>query len=365
MRVVRCSLSIHSDPRLLEQMIRNLVSNALKYTKRGKVLLGCRRHEGMLSIEIWDTGIGIPDKDLQAIFEEYHQLDNPARERSRGLGLGLSIVQRLGTLLGHRVRVRSQPGKGSVFAIEVMLPPTRRHRSRRQLCSLQVIGPVKVFTALVRSWLLRTILRCASFSNLSQGRGSSRGDGAGWDNGAGHWWPRGGTARPHPCGLQPAEWHERASGGGEAAGEPWSPGSDHCPYRGHIDRHVTPYRAREHCVRLNKPVKLTELTRSFSVFLPYRNPRRSDLRRVLLNRAASPEAPIIFIVDDDSHVREGLRRCSKKTDGSLKISRLVRHFSPPTGPGSEACLIDAYLPGMDGLELLRRLRMPAISCPLS
>ena len=132
LRVVPCGLSIHSDPRLLEQMIRNLLSNALKYTKRGKVLLGCRRREGMLSIEIWDTGVGIPDEELQAIFEEYHQLDNAARERSRGLGLGLSIVQRLGNLLGHRVRVRSQPGKGSVFAIEVMLPPSETAPQRER-----------------------------------------------------------------------------------------------------------------------------------------------------------------------------------------------------------------------------------------
>jgi PAS domain S-box-containing protein len=123
-RVVLCGLSIYSDPRLLEQMIRNLLSNALKYTKRGGVLLGCRRQEGMLRIEIWDTGIGIPEKDLQAIFEEYHQLDNAARERSHGLGLGLSIVQRQADLLGHRVRVRSRLGRGSIFAIEVMLPPS-------------------------------------------------------------------------------------------------------------------------------------------------------------------------------------------------------------------------------------------------
>ena len=68
--------------------------------------------QDMLSIEIWDTGIGIPDEELQSIFEEYHQLDNAARERSRGLGLGLSIVQRLGNLLGHRVRVRSRSGQG-------------------------------------------------------------------------------------------------------------------------------------------------------------------------------------------------------------------------------------------------------------
>ncbi len=122
LRVVPCGLAIRSDPRLLEQMIRNLLSNAMKYTRRGKVLLGCRRRAGMLSIEVWDTGIGIPDAELQTIFEEYRQLDNPARQRGRGLGLGLSIVKRLGNLLGHRVHVRSQLGKGSVFAIEAMLP---------------------------------------------------------------------------------------------------------------------------------------------------------------------------------------------------------------------------------------------------
>ena len=122
LHVIPCSLSIESDPRLLEQMIRNLLSNALKYTTRGKVLLGCRRRSGKLSIEIWDTGIGVPTGELHAIFEEYHQLDNDAREPSLGLGLGLSIVQRLGDLLGHQVRVCSQPGKGSVFAVDIVLP---------------------------------------------------------------------------------------------------------------------------------------------------------------------------------------------------------------------------------------------------
>ena len=115
LRVVPCGRSIRSDPRLLEQMIRNLLSNALKYTKTGKVLVGCRWRPRTLSIEVWDTGVGIPDDELDAIFEEYHQLDNAARERSRGLGLGLSIVRRLGELLGHSVSVRSHPGKGSVF----------------------------------------------------------------------------------------------------------------------------------------------------------------------------------------------------------------------------------------------------------
>ena len=120
-RAVACELVIESDPQLLEQMIRNLLSNALKYTKRGKVLLGCRRHRDRLSIEIWDTGIGIPAEHLEAIFDEYHQLDNAARERSRGLGLGLSIVKRVGDLLGHQVRVSSRASKGSMFAIDVRI----------------------------------------------------------------------------------------------------------------------------------------------------------------------------------------------------------------------------------------------------
>ncbi len=122
-RVVPCALSIRSDRRLLEQMVRNLISNALKYTQRGSVLLGCRRRPGNLRIEIWDTGIGIPESELQAIFEEYHQVDNAARQRSQGLGLGLSIVKSLGELLHHRIRVRSLKGKGSLFSIEVPLTP--------------------------------------------------------------------------------------------------------------------------------------------------------------------------------------------------------------------------------------------------
>jgi two-component system CheB/CheR fusion protein len=117
-RVVRCGLWVHSDPRLLEQMLRNLVSNAIRYTAKGKVLLGCRRRGQGLRIGVWDTGIGIAEEEIPRIFEEYHQA---APGRQDGLGLGLAIVQRLGQLLNHGTTVRSLLGKGSAFAIEVPL----------------------------------------------------------------------------------------------------------------------------------------------------------------------------------------------------------------------------------------------------
>ena len=143
----------------------------------------------MLSIEIWDTGIGIPDKELQAIFEEYHQLDNAARERSRGLGLGLSIVQRLGNLLGHRVSVRSQPGKGSVFAIEVALPPSLAAPPLRAPASLgQLIEPGGVR----RTGTILVIEDDPEVRELldtpSEGRGPPHGNGAGRRSGTRNWW---------------------------------------------------------------------------------------------------------------------------------------------------------------------------------
>ena len=121
---------MRSDPHLLLQVIRNLISNALKYTRRGKVLLGCRRRGDMLRIEIWGTGIGIPNDKLEA-FDVYHQLDNAVCERSRGLSLGSSIANRLADLFGDRISVRSQPGGGSVFSIKIMLAPLDTSRLLR------------------------------------------------------------------------------------------------------------------------------------------------------------------------------------------------------------------------------------------
>jgi CheY-like chemotaxis protein len=96
-------------------VLQNFLANAVRYTAQGRVLLGCRRVGGQLRIEVWDTGIGIAEKDRQVIFEEFRRLDRGGQ----GLGLGLAIAERIARLLGHRLTLRSQPGRGTVFAIEV------------------------------------------------------------------------------------------------------------------------------------------------------------------------------------------------------------------------------------------------------
>ncbi|MBY0430116.1 MAG: HAMP domain-containing histidine kinase, partial [Rhodospirillales bacterium] len=121
LHMVPSSLMIRSDPVLLARIVRNLMSNALRHSRRGRILLGVRRIAGGARIEVWDTGPGIPPDKLQVIFEDFYQLDNPERDRTKGLGIGLSIVERTAHLLGHGVAVRSILGKGSMFAITVPL----------------------------------------------------------------------------------------------------------------------------------------------------------------------------------------------------------------------------------------------------
>ncbi len=121
LRMASSSAVIRTDRRLFEQMIRNLLSNAIRYTDAGRILIGCRRRNGRLRIEIWDTGIGISESDLPVVFGEYHKVTTHDRVASDGVGLGLSIVQRLADLLGHSIHVRSSPGRGSMFSIEVDL----------------------------------------------------------------------------------------------------------------------------------------------------------------------------------------------------------------------------------------------------
>jgi CheY-like chemotaxis protein/anti-sigma regulatory factor (Ser/Thr protein kinase) len=117
LRIHPSRLAVMSDPMLLERMLRNLVSNAVRYTRAGSVEVGAHAEHGEVRIEVRDTGIGIAPHDQQRIFDEFYQV--AGRASSKGLGIGLSIVQRFAELLGHRLTVASTPGRGSIFTIRL------------------------------------------------------------------------------------------------------------------------------------------------------------------------------------------------------------------------------------------------------
>jgi histidine kinase len=117
---VRTRAVVRSDEALLRRILQNFLSNALRYTPKGRIVLGCRRVEGGLRIEVHDTGPGIPEARQQEIFEEFRRLDDGMAD-DRGAGLGLAIVERIARLLGHRVDVRSSMGRGSCFSVLVPL----------------------------------------------------------------------------------------------------------------------------------------------------------------------------------------------------------------------------------------------------
>jgi CheY-like chemotaxis protein len=118
-RIVKSDIWVRSDRRMLDEMMRNLLSNAVRYTDQGSILVGCRRVAGKVRIQVWDSGVGIMGDDLPLIFDEHYQV--PRAVPLGGFGLGLAIVQRMATKLGHRIEVKSTPGKGSGFSIEVAL----------------------------------------------------------------------------------------------------------------------------------------------------------------------------------------------------------------------------------------------------
>ncbi len=118
---------VDSDPQMLRRIVQNFLSNAIRYTQEGRVLLGCRRQGGRLLIEVWDSGPGIPESKLTEIFQEFRRLDQVSRhkESEKGLGLGLSIADRMSRVLDHPIKVRSWEGVGTVFSVSVPIVAAR------------------------------------------------------------------------------------------------------------------------------------------------------------------------------------------------------------------------------------------------
>jgi two-component system CheB/CheR fusion protein len=363
LRMVPCSLYVRTDPKILEQMIRNLLSNALKYTKKGGVLLGCRRHKNSLSIEIWDSGLGIAKAELAAIFDEYHQVDNAARERSRGLGLGLTIVQRLADLLGHRIAVRSSHGKGSVFAIitEICNPPTH---------VLDIPAEITLpHDATAAARLTGNILVIDDDPDIRQLLAMF---------------------------LQAEGHHAAAADSGEAALALVTTGAitpdlviidynlPDCinglqivaqlqamlqkklaviVCTGDISTGTLQNIALHNYVRMSKPMRLSEMNDVIQRLLSTQQATATP-KPPVISHHAPPSKQTIFIIDDDSEIRSALQSIFE-TNGQKVETYADSESFINAGLGHEnACLlVDAYLPGMSGLELLHKLAAEKSSMP--
>jgi two-component system CheB/CheR fusion protein len=359
LRVVPCHLSIATDPALLEQMLSNLVGNALKYTKAGRVLVGARRRGGMLRIEVWDSGIGIAAHQLKDLFEEYHQVDNATRERSRGLGLGLSIVQRLGTLLGHKIAVRSTPGKGSGFSVEVpraelpeevvvAAPPAFHRAATHRRATILIIeddldigqllerflteegfivgvaidGPAA--KAMVATGAIIPDLILADYNIPGQQTGLAVASDL-----------RLSLGRPVPVIIM----------------------------TGDISTVTLRRIAEAECVQMNKPMQLAALMATLESLLAGETQRPASAS--LTFRLAEGESRTVYIVDDDAGILDAMRAIFEGAGKRVETYPDAESFLAALPAVLDDCclVVDAALPGMSGLQLLQKLAADGVALP--
>ncbi len=353
LRVVDCGLTIRSDPTLLEQIVRNLLSNAIKYTSAGKVLLGCRRRAGGLSIEVWDTGIGIPENEFRSIFDEYRQLDGIGRHRRLGLGLGLAIVERLGVALGHPISVRSQVGLGSGFAVAVptveTAPAQRRRIGIESTPSTQGKTRTGAILIIEDEPILRDLLEQFLVAEGHRTRAVPDGPSA--------------VELIEKGGFDPAlilaDYNlPRGMDGLEATEKVRAIIGQRIPavvLSGDISTDALGGDEGRDFVRLNKPIKLPVLA--------------NEIRRLLppipeTAAADDDQRPLIAVIDDDASVCAMI--CETLAHAGMRGEAYgsCEAFLGARRPDICACLVlDAYLPGIAGLELLRLLRARGETVP--
>jgi len=368
--VLPSAARVESDPLLLEQIIRNLLGNAVKYTRQGRIVIACRHRGGNLRIEVRDSGIGIEEDQLQAIFEEFHQVDNPARNRNQGLGLGLAIVQRLGDLLGHTIDVRSVPGKGSVFAVTVpcrtddappspeaepqtgpdaentALPsdtaPSARHRS-----AIVVVEDDPDLLDLLAQ-LLRSrghSVSCAPDAAVAMeliAKGAIRPDILLTDYNL----PGGKTGIELLAGLRAMLRKDLPA----------------IVLTGDISTDAVAQIANEACIHLSKPVEPEALMRAIGQLCSgavIASASGVAAAGTVGTGTLGPgdRAAVTYIIDDEAQIRLPIRDLLLNDGQAVMDFASAEAFLAAYRPGTAGCLlIDAHLPGLSGIGLLGKLR---------
>lgn len=356
-KIVSSSLRARSDPLLLAQVLRNLLSNAVKYTSNGKILMGCRRAGDKLRIEVWDTGIGIPENQLKAVFEEYHQLGNPARERGLGLGLGLSIVRRIAELLGHRIGVHSTPGKGSAFTIELPLDPVQEKTTSavKPSPNTDALGTTILILEddpAVREALI-ILFKGEGYRVLSAANGVEA------------------IEMTNPAGVIPdvivADYNLPGGKTGlEIVTRLRRIANREIPaviLTGDITTEVIRKIAAGGCEYLHKPVHVTKLLRRIYDFVAHDKP--ADTKRVGATSPGTPDLPLtVFIVDDDRALSQSMADMLALAGYAVEVYTSAESFLEPHRGERKGCLIvDSVMPGISGLDLLKRLKSEGRDLP--
>jgi len=360
---------VFSDPRLLEQMLRNLIGNAIKYTARGKVLVGARRRGNAVRIEVWDTGIGIRSDQLQAIFEEFHQVDTASHASNGGLGLGLSIVRRLGQLLGYPVDVRSVPGRGSVFAITVPGAAPAALPAPPVPPEPPLVGQMRHGVILVVDDdpdvldLLTQVLRPAG--HLVHGA---------HDATEAIRLVTDGTIRPDilltdynlPDGIN----------GLDLLGRMRALLRENLPaviLTGDITTGAMARISDGNCLRLDKPADPRSLLQAIAQLCPPDPDQALAAPPAEARPGPAPVAPaprtrgtpVIHVVDDDPAIREAVRDVIEAHGLAVADYDSAEAFLAKYTAGGEGCLLlDAHMPGMSGLQLLATLRARQDAMPV-
>ena len=357
LRSVPCSAWVQTDPQLLEQILRNLLSNALKYTPDGGILMGCRRNGASLNILVCDSGIGVTEAERASIFDPYRQGEKAAALAGHGLGLGLSIVQRLAQLMGHPVSVRSTPDRGSIFIVTLPLVDGGGEALKSSPLAVAALPPPRQTGTIllvedeeqVRELLAEVL---AQEGHKVIAKSGSR---------EALTWASGDVARPD---LLLTDFDLRGGSSGLALAQDLRDVlGGTVPtiiLTGDITTATRDTLAATPYLQVAKPVKPQVILARISDLMLK---ARTDAAKAA--RGADASGTTVHVVDDDPMIRETMRRLFKAEGWGVATHASAEDFlAAPRPEGATCLLVDNVLPGMDGVALIALLRAENLSLPV-